>query len=136
MKITATTSEEFSAQFEELLKLESSKRHKNIVYFWKVEKPMPRLYGESNIIYIGQTSRSLQGRYLMSKDFNYEVSMFDHFYKHAIKKYGALFIECKASDNPPHAEWKELRKYYGEHYEYPPRNRAIPNEPHQKVPNK
>lgn len=127
MKITASTEEEFREQFRCVLEVAES--ISNIVYFWRSEKPIPRVIGDSNILYIGQTSRSLNGRYGSKKDFEIEVAYFNRFYSYIIKEYGAVFLEIKAVDNPKFAEWEQLSEYYLKHLEYPPLNRAVPSKP-------
>jgi len=129
MNITALTEEEFREQFRIVLQRSECTSIENIVYFWKSERPIPRVSGESNILYIGQTSRSLNGRYGSKKDFEIEVAYFKRFYRHIIQKYGAVFLEVKATDNPKIAEWEQLSEYYGKHFEYPPLNRAVPSKP-------
>lgn len=129
MSITAVNEEEFREQFRLVLQRTECISIANIVYFWKSERPIPRVIGESNILYIGQTSRSLSGRYGSKKDFEIEVAYFKRFYMHIIQKYGTVFLEVKATDNPKFAEWECLTDYYSTHFEYPPLNRAVPSRP-------
>ncbi|WNC67538.1 hypothetical protein RI845_13550 [Thalassotalea nanhaiensis] len=126
MKITATTKEEFSVQFRNYLNQDKSRNLCNIVYKWKVENNIPRMKGESNILYIGQTKRSLYDRYSDKRSFNIELTYFEQFYKYAIQEYGSLFIEILAVDDVKLEEHRELDHYRSMHFEYPPLNRAIP----------
>ncbi len=129
MKLDATDRDEYSEQFESLLKSDPYKTTERIVYFFKVEKPISRVIGESNIIYIGRSDGSFSSRYYPSKAFNLEMAFFDKFYKHAIKLYGPISIEITQVEKTKYFEWKAIADYYSRHLEYPPLNRAIPNEP-------
>jgi len=51
--------EEFRLAFSS----KESDEHKGIVYFFLSEKPIPRVLGESRILYIGKTNTSLRTRY-------------------------------------------------------------------------
>ena len=132
MKITATTSAEFREQFLSLLKLPSAATVRNIVYFYRVESGIPRVLDQSNILYIGQSKRTLFERYAAKRDFDIEVAYFNRFYRHVIRQYGALTIDIQPKSDPRYAEWEALAAYYNKHLEYPPLNRAIPNEPEKK----
>jgi len=129
MKITAVNSEEFREQFRLVLQQSEFISVRGVVYFWKSDAPIPRVIGESNILYIGQTSRTLNDRHGGKRDFDIEVAYFNRFYRHVIKKYGPLTMEFKPSDSPKRAEWEELKAYYEAHLEYPPLNRSVPSEP-------
>lgn len=129
MELSAANRDEYSEQFESLLKSEPYKSTERIVYFFKVAKPIARVLGESNIIYIGRSDGSFSSRYYPSKAFNLEMMFFDKFYKRAIELYGPISIEITQVENTQKSEWKALSEYYIRHLEYPPRNRAIPNEP-------
>ena len=129
MKITAVNSDEFRDQFRLVLQQSEFTSIRGVVYFWKSERPIPRVIGESNILYIGQTSRTLCERHGDKRDFEIEVAYFNRFYSHVIKKYGPLSMDFKAVGSPKRAEWEELKNYYETHLEYPPLNRAVPSEP-------
>ena len=132
MRINATTKEEFAEQFRNYLNQDKSRSLCNIVYKWKVENDIPRMKGESNILYIGQTKRSLYDRYSDKGSFNIELTYFEQFYKYAIQEYGSLFIEILAVDDVKLEEYRELDHYRSMHCEYPPLNRAIPKKPKNK----
>ena len=129
MELSATNREEYSSQFETLLKSEPYKSTERILYFFKTKKPFRRIKGESNILYIGMSKKSFSSRYYPSKAFNLEMGFFDTFYKHAIKLYGSITIEVVPVEDAKYSEWKALSDYFKSHLEYPPRNRAIPSEP-------
>ena len=129
MEITAQTPEEFEKQFYQFLSQPKCKDIRNIIYSWEVENPIPRVNGESKVIYIGQSKRSFNERYSGSKDFKIEADYFNRFYRHAISKYGPISISIESSENPKMAEWEQLMNYREKHLEYPPLNRSIPNKP-------
>lgn len=133
MDITAITEEDFRKQFQLVLQQFECTSIQNIVYFWKAGNLIPRVVGESNILYIGQTTNSLNGRYGGTKAFEIEVAYFMRFYKTIIQKYGSIFIEVKATENPKYSEWEELANYFSIHLEYPPLNRFIPSDPSKKA---
>lgn len=129
MQITATTKEEFADQFRNLLNQEKSRNLSNIIYKWKVENDIPRMKGASNILYIGQSTRTLHARYSPAAKFNIELDYFDHYYKYAIEQYGSLTIEIIAVEDAKLREWQELDQYHSKHCEHPPLNRSIPRKP-------
>jgi hypothetical protein len=129
MELCATNRDEYSEQFESLLKSEPYKSVEGIVYFFKIKKPIARVRGECNIIYIGKSDGSFSSRYYPSKAFNLEMTFFDKFYKHVIELYGSISIEITQVEKPKYSEWKALSDYFSKHLEYPPLNRAIPNQP-------
>lgn len=129
MKITAVNTDEFREQFRLVLQQSEFTSIRGVVYFWKSERPIPRVIGESNILYIGQTHRTLSDRHGGKRDFEIEVAYFNRFYSHIIDRYGSLTMEFKAVDSPKYAEWEELKAYYEDHLEYPPLNRAVPSKP-------
>ena len=122
MKITAKTSEEFEAQLEQFLKLPECASTKGIIYFLRVEKPIPRKVGDSDILYIGKSINSLNDRYMKSGAFNIEMGYFEKYYKKAIEKYGGMYFEVKKSDNPKSSEDEQLEIFRNKHGELPPIN--------------
>lgn len=125
MKITARTRDEFEIQFKELLSSINSEEER-IVYFWRVEKAIPRVIGKSDILYIGQSQYSFSRRYGARDVIKIECEYFDRFYKSVIEEYGAIRIETTLVSDPQKSEYEQLEKYFQEHKEYPPVNRVIP----------
>ena len=121
--ITATTDEEFESQFRALFKEPDFRSVKNIIYLWRTARPIPRLLGESDILYIGRTSRTFAGRYSPQKSMTLERSFFTNVYCRAIETYGAIRIEIIESDDLVLKEATELKNYYEKHGELPPMNR-------------
>lgn len=126
MKITAKNSQEFIDQFKAFLKQEECVNKNSIVYLWTVDKPIPRVFGESRILYIGKTINTLSKRYKRADAFGIEIYNFETFYKHVIKKYGGISVEIIETSDPGNSEVEELKSYRKKHLEYPPLNRAIP----------
>jgi hypothetical protein len=129
MKFNAKTIDEHLTQFKNFLLSDIASNTKSIIYLWKTERPIPRVQGESNIIYIGQTKNTFNKRYNNSKSLNIEKIYFEKYYKKLIDIYGSISVEIKPTINPKITEWEELMKYNSEHIEYPPLNRSIPNKP-------
>lgn len=129
MKITAKTEEAFRSQFQLFLNRPECLDFKGIVYWWRSSKPVPRVVGKSEILYVGQSSRSMYGRYGGKRDFDIEAAYFNRFYRHVIDQYGPIILEVEKVDNPKRIEWEKLTQYYENHLEYPPLNRSIPSEP-------
>lgn len=120
--------DEYIKEFEIFLKSEQA-NIKKVVYIWKTSKPFNRVFGESNIIYIGQTKNTFRNRYGNSKSLDIEKGYFDKYYKFLIKEYGAISIEIIQTDEPEIEEYNRLMEYNDKHKEYPPLNRSIPNKP-------
>lgn len=129
MKITAQTAEEFRDQLLQYFNQPKCKDVSSIVYFWRVERPIPRTRGESNILYIGKATTSLYARYSSPQQIDIEMKCFARFYRHVIEKYGPLFIDIEETTNPKHAEWENFQAYYDEHLERPPLNLQMIYEP-------
>jgi hypothetical protein len=127
-KILATNVEDFEKQLKSILK--SNAKDEGIIYIWKTEKKIPRVCGESDILYIGKTKQSLNSRYNNTKSLDIEKQYFENVYKSVIKQYGAISIEVvKIEDMAKldNAEFTKLDNYYKIHKELPPLNRLIPS---------
>ena len=129
MGINTSNADEFIQSLKEALSQEQYMTLKGIVYFWKVEKPIPRVFGASNVLYIGRTVNSLSSRYLSKQSLEIERRNFVRFYNKVFKEYGSLSFGVKQVGDPKFAEWEELSKYYNTHLDYPPLNRNIPKRP-------
>ena len=121
-KITKVTQEEF----EKVFKCEMAKNSKNIVYIWKTQKPISRVDGCSEILYIGQTKQSFKDRYLKYANLEATSEANSLKYKTIIEKYGAIEIMvCDFSmfgETLLEAEGQLLWWYFQNHCEYPPMN--------------
>ncbi|WP_223455727.1 MULTISPECIES: hypothetical protein [unclassified Pseudomonas] len=110
-------------EFKIAFSSEESKRAKGIVYFFLSEKPIPRVSGESRILYIGKTSTSLHSRYYrhsraLSSNKN------GAFYSHIIEKYGPITFGYFFSEDPRIDEHKYFSEYYERHLEHPPKSKV------------
>jgi hypothetical protein len=97
----------------------------SVVYTITANNPIPRLIGESNIIYIGQTKNSLRARY---KRYAKTFSLGDNWFKFTkiIEHYEDIsfnFIEVN-QENLKETERRLLKEYFMKHAEYPPHNNA------------
>lgn len=130
MNTLKITEKENVKEFETQLKriLESNSTDKGIIYIWKTESNIPRVCGESDILYIGKTTQSLRERYIKGKSLNIENEYFENVYKYVIEKYGAISIDVEKVDNTELAqkEYDKLSEYYEKHKELPPLNRSMP----------
>ena len=110
-------------EFRVAFSSKESDEHKSIVYFFLSEKPIPRVLGESRILYIGKSNTSLRSRYL-----RYSKKIFTNrsgkFYSHIIKNYGAISFGYFLSNDPKADERKYFREYLDKHLEYPPKSKV------------
>ena len=111
----------------ELLDTEPARQHRGIVYLWLTERPIPRLKGESRIIYIGKTKAKLRERHRRYADVEASDQNWPN-YEYIIRQFGPITFRIahhsKFAETPKEAE-KQLFKKYGElHLETPPINRT------------
>ncbi len=119
---TITSSVDLNSEFKELFCTQDAKTEKGIVYFFMSIRAIPRVNGESNILYIGQTIGSLGDRYP-----NPEVLASNSdgkFYKYIIDNYGGLSVGYIKSDSPKITESEYFKKYFDYHLEYPPKSKV------------
>jgi hypothetical protein len=115
----------FEEQFRKLFKSDDASKAINVVYIWRTEKPIPRLRGESDIIYIGKTKNSLEqrhARYASVEGSGLNLKR----YEFILKTYGPIWVEYQ--DYPEKRdvhkmEQELLAEYFKRHLEYPPLNR-------------
>lgn len=112
-----------AAEFRAVFGSAEAKLAKGVVYFFLSEHPVPRLRGQSRIIYIGKTTNSLYARY-----FRYANKLASKrsgaFYKHIVANFGTIKIGYVTSSAPLEDESKYFKKYISEHLEYPPKSRT------------
>ncbi|MGM7318799.1 hypothetical protein [Idiomarina sp. ST10R2A5] len=112
--------------FESVYGSEEAANAKEIIYVFLSHKPIPRLIGKSNILYIGQTKSSFKTRRL--KDAKLHVSSKANSLKYAaiIKNYGPITVRVcdyrKYGNTHKEAEGQLLWWYFQNHCEYPPIN--------------
>lgn len=99
---------------------------KNIVYVLRAERPIPRLRGESDIVYIGQTKGTFRQRYLASAKLHATSKANRIKFEHIVSQYGAIRISVapyqRFGDSLLKAEGQLLWWYFRNHCEYPPVN--------------
>lgn len=111
--------------FKSVLQSEAAHGAQKIVYVWRSERAFPRLKGESDIVYIGQTSTSLARRYAMQhKCISTKANA--HKYGHIIQEFGPITISVcdfqRFGSSLLQAEGQLLWWYFRNHCEYPPLN--------------
>jgi len=120
----AITPNEFVEQFRKIFNQDLAQSTVKVVYIWYTEKPIPRLSGQSNIIYIGKTNQSLSLRHtkyaqVEGRDLNWKR------YENIIKNFGPIRVSYAECDNPLQYEKSFLVKYFKCHLELPPLNSKI-----------
>ncbi len=122
VKIESAKEEEFKKVFSS----DVAAKNKNIVYIWRCDNKIPRLSGESDIIYIGQTKQSFKNRYLSYAKLHAESKANSLKYETIIQNYGAITISVcdfsKFGENLLKSEGQLLWWYFQNHCEYPPIN--------------
>lgn len=113
------------AEFTSVQQSEAARNAKNIVYIWRSERKFSRLKGVSDILYIGQTSRSFADRYKgHPRWINTKANSLK--YNHVIDSFGSIRIMISGykrfGDTILKAEGQLLWWYFQNHCEYPPFN--------------
>lgn len=112
--------------FQRVYGNEAANVDKNILYIYRTKKPIPRLKGESDIVYIGQTKNTLKQRYFIhaAKLANTEANRMK--FEHIVSQYGPIRIMIspfsKFGASLHKAEGQLLWWYFQNHMEYPPVN--------------
>ena len=113
-------------RLKEVYSAESSKKDKGIVYILRCETKIPRLRGESNIVYIGQTKGSYGTRYSSSAKVQATSKANKLKFEYIVNNYGAISISLspfnKFGSSLLKAEGQLLWWYFQNHCEYPPLN--------------
>lgn len=104
-----------------------TKKMTGVVYLWRTSKRIPRLKGESDIIYIGKTVNSISGRHYSYAKIEATGERNKPRYQYILQHYGPIsFYVCLSSefgDDLKAAEKNLLDSYFKHHLEYPPLNR-------------
>jgi alpha-D-ribose 1-methylphosphonate 5-phosphate C-P lyase len=116
--IAATNIDAFKTQLKSLLM--DAKKPEGIVYVWNTRKKIPRLKGESSIIYIGKANGSLYSRYI--NNVSIEAKEYWTRYNHIINEYGAISIDIYETENPEKTENNFIYQYHQQFMELPPIN--------------
>jgi hypothetical protein len=115
IKIESSNIDSFVDQYRNAL--EVTKGITGVAYTFGTEGLIPRLKGQSNIIYIGETKHDVWSRYNVKNDTN----MYWDVYSHIIQSFGAITINVSA--NHKVTERTFLNQYFRAHNELPPINR-------------
>jgi hypothetical protein len=115
--------------FDVVTSSNEAKKAKNVIYIWRTKTPIPRLKGKCDIIYIGQTKRSIFSRHGNSR-VKASSEANSQKYNDIVNLYGALTISyINVDDFDPEnktnllkAEGQFLWWYFQNHSEYPPIN--------------
>ena len=99
---------------------------RNIVYVFRAERPIPRLRGVSDVVYIGQTKGTFKKRYLPSAALHATSKANKIKFEHIVSHYGPIRIMLSPfsqfGDSLLKAEGQLLWWYFQNHCEYPPVN--------------
>lgn len=77
--------------FQALFSSESDRCAKSVVYFFLSERPVPRVKGESRVLYIGKTKDTLYKRYFRYAG-KLAAGRSGRFYKHIVDTFGPIRI--------------------------------------------
>ena len=117
-RLSGPSLKEFIVQLEGLL--DESKGVERIVYVWRASQNIPRLRGESSVIYIGKTKWSLYDRY--QRELRAETERFWERYDHILTHFGSIVIDIYRTNVPKISENDFLYQYHRKHLETPPLN--------------
>lgn len=105
--------------------IEASKA-KGIVYIYMTEKPIPRLVGESRVLYIGKTDTSFKKRRSPDAKLHATSKANKLKYSAVLSEYGPISVLVadfkRYGDTSLQAEGQLLWWYFQNHCEYPPLN--------------
>lgn len=113
---------DFEKQFKAAFGSDEARGASNVIYIWTTEKPIKRVRGESQVLYIGKTTQSLYRRHygyysVEANNWNWKR------YKHILKRYGNIHFYYKTFDKDLLKLEKDLIwSYFTHHLEYPPIN--------------
>ena len=105
---------------------ESANLDRGIVYVLRSKNPIPRLKGESDVIYIGMTKGTYRNRYLKHASLHATSAANKAKYRHILETYGPIRITIapynRYGPDLRTAEGQLLWWYFRHHCEYPPIN--------------
>jgi hypothetical protein len=116
VKIEAKEIEKFIVQYRSAIA--ETKGVTGVVYILKTERPIPRIKGASEVLYIGETKHDVWSRYYAEEDANDFWSV----YSHSLENYGAIYLDVYQTSNNKVTEKKFLQQYYQTYLELPPIN--------------
>lgn len=114
------------AAFSQVYGSSAAAAEKNIVYIFRSERPVPRLKGQSDVLYIGQTKWTLKKRYSPYAKLHATSEANKLKFEFIIKSYGPIRIDVapfgRFGKSLLEAEGQLLWWYFQNHCEYPPLN--------------
>ena len=110
-------------QFRALFGSPAARSAKGVVYFFLSQEPVPRVLGESRVLYIGKTTTTLYKRYFQHAQL-LASSRSGKFYQHIVEKFGVITIGYFRSATPSADERLLFNRYIAEHLEYPPKSKV------------
>ncbi|OBT30678.1 hypothetical protein [Vibrio splendidus] len=117
-----TDANELESEFKELLGSSEASNAKSVIYFFRSIKPVPRLRGESDILYIGKTKQSIKGRYFQYAR-HLATGSSGCFYRYIINNFGGLRLGYIVVDNPNEMEKYYFKEYRSTYLENPPKSK-------------
>lgn len=123
LPVTVAPGDDLAAAFSRMFCCEEAKKASSVVYCFAAERPIPRLCGESRILYLGKTETSLHRRYARWSA-KLASGASGEFYRHILKHFGAISVGYRRSDNPRADEVALFKIYVRTHLEYPPKSRV------------
>lgn len=123
-RVTEATPAAFSSVFDSA----EARKQGNIVYLYRTERTFPRLRGDTDILYVGQTKQTFQARYARYAELLATSAGNGPKYKAIIAAHGPIRIEvCDFSvfgSKLRDAEAQLLWWYFQCHCEFPPVNKT------------
>lgn len=119
------SNENFLREFKQLFGSQEAKNTGSVLYAFFCEKKIPRVKGDSNVIYIGKTKQLLEGRYWCSWTEGRWSDAAREFFNYVIKHYGPVrlaYLVINEAQSLKEAESDLLKNYYELHMELPPKN--------------
>lgn len=116
-----TSKAQYLSQFKQMFGSEMAKKASGVVYVFVCDKKIPRVKGESEVVYIGQTKQNLCDRWMMYAEVLCEENNWS-FFSYIIEHYGTIGIAYLRVEERKKAETDLLNDYYKHHKEYPPHN--------------
>ncbi|WP_417546031.1 hypothetical protein [Marinobacter sp.] len=112
--------------FEKVYGSAEASKAKGIIYFFLSSMPVPRLHGESRILYIGQTKNDFRSRYLRHAKLHATSKANSLKFGAILREYGPIEVAVcdyrRFGETLIKAEGQFLWWYFQNHCEYPPIN--------------
>lgn len=114
---------DLESAFLRVFSCEGARMARKIVYFYLAARPIPRLRGESRVLYIGKTTASFHSRYARYAS-RLAAGSNGAFYAYVINTFGPIsFAYCESLD-PRSDEARYFQQYRAAHLEFPPKSKV------------